>query len=529
MDKLRYHRALYDRAVKFKNSIKDKYEEATSLTFPSDDSYYDISNDNIMSRDGSKAIYDDITIEVSETLANQMELSLTKSGDMWASFGVPNEIDNMDQRKLVDNKNEEIFKHIESSNFQKNISYVFKDLIIGTSVIKIFTLGNGAKKKIVYKHLNLGRVYIIENGLGEVDTTFYKIKNFTIEKVYSMLGLEIPNFSEREREKYYEQEGIPKEFDIIEFAVPSKKKGKWDFYIVDDGFEEVFFKTELSINPYVVVRFNKKGDISAWGVGKAVERLSLLKSIQYFSKLRMRIISNDAKPAYIVKTGSMQEPDISFMPETVSFVPFDTQIEPLFTNVNLNELNVIIEELKSQLKQAFMIDAILETQARNTYKTAQEVTLSNSKFLDKFATYASSIGDELTKELFTRTYDLLVEEKMITRLPKEIETKVVFRNPIILNERSGKVDNIVKLIQVATGIMGQEGMQSELKIDNIIPFLVKNLDASTDIFKTEEDKQQEQQQQQQQQMMQQMGMAQPQAGGPGAIDSSGLGVGAYGQ
>jgi len=523
MEKLKYHRSLFNRAQKLKNDIKDKYEEATSLTFPSSDSYYDLSNANIMSKRSSEAIYDDITIEVSETLANQMELSLTKNGDMWAAFGVTDEASKMTERKIVDAKNEEIFQHIESSNFQKNISYVFKDLIIGTSVMKIFILGDGHKKKIVYKHLNLGRVYILENGLGEVDTTFYKIKDFTIEKIYSMLGTDVPDLTEDEKNDYYEEDGLPKEFDIIEFAVPSKKKGKWDFYIVDEGFEKMFFKTELDINPYVVVRFNKKGDISAWGIGKAVERLSLLKSIQYYSKLRMRIISNDAKPAYIVRSSSMQEPDISFLPETVSFVPFETDVQPLFTKVNINELNMIIQELKVQLKQAFMIDAILETQARNTYKTAQEVTLSNSKFLDKFATYASSIGDELTKELFTRTYELLVSEKMIGRLPKDLETKVVFRNPIILNERSAKVDNIVKLIQVATGIMGQEGVQSELNGERIIPFLVKNLDASTDIFKTDEEKQQEQQSQQQQQMMQQLGM-----GGPGAIDSSKLGVG-YGQ
>lgn len=358
----------YVLAKKRKDEIESKYADAISLTFPSNNLFYELENETVNQADNSVQIFDDITVDCAETLANQMELSLTRAGDQWAGFAIDSEDENMDNKKIIDEKNKEIFKHINGSNLQKNISFVYKDLIIGTSSIKIFTIGDGKKKKLKYKHINLGRSYILEDGLNEVNRVFYKIKDFTISKINSMLGKRITEKSPNT--KFYDERGVEIEFDIIECAIPSKESGKWDYFIIDEGFSEIFFQTTLPINPFVTVRFNKKNDVGPYGTGKAVERLSLMRSIQFYSKIRMKVIANDSRPHYIVKSSDLETPDISFNPEEVTFVNKDFDIQGLFTQVDLNSLNLIISELEAKLKQAFLVDEILETQANNTYKTA---------------------------------------------------------------------------------------------------------------------------------------------------------------
>ncbi len=117
---------------------------------------------------------------------------------------------------------------------------------------------------------------------------------------------------------------------------------------------------------------------------------------------------------------------------------------------------------------------------------------------------------------------------MIEPLPKEIETKVSYHNPLVLGERAKNVDNTMKMIQAAIGIVGQEQVLKELKVEKVIPYLVKNLNATTEIFKSDSDKQQEQAQQGASQMMDQFNQGMNGNGAvSGAMDSSDLGSELY--
>jgi len=522
-----YYRNLFQRADKEKQKVRHRYDEAIAYTFPSNDRYFDFGIDGVFGKNLTGTIFDDITIEVSETLANQMELSLTKSGIHWASFSVDDPINNKEAAQIAHEKTKEVFDKIIPSNFQKNISSVYKDLIIGTSAIKIFVIGNGKTKKLSFKHLDLNNLYILEDGLGNVDTCFYEINDFTIEKIYSMLGLEL-ELDDEMRTKYYDDQGLPNLIDIVECAIPLDN-GKWKFLIAEKGFDTIFFEKELAYNPYVVIRFNKKNDGSPWGVGKAVERLALIKSIQEYSKLKLRSVYSDVKPAYVLKTNAIDPPQLNLTPGYVNHVNQQFEIEPLFTRIPLQELESIIQEMKEQLKQAFLIDAILEAQARNTYKTATEIQTANQKFLDKFATYASAISEELSKEIFVRSYKLLVSEKIIKPLPKEIEEKISYSNPIIKNEKSKNVEKIIQMAQAVIGLIGQEAFAKEIKAENVIPFFLDSMGVPGDIFISEEDKKQMAQQEAQQQQMQQLQeMMGGQAGGQGQINSQNLGTSALG-
>jgi len=515
-------RVRFEEAQKLKHQVEKMYRDATALTFPNNDAYYDIDNDSINMKNGSLAIYNDLSVEVAETLANQMELSLFRAGDNWAMFSVPDALENEEAAMEARDVTKEVFNFIHESNFQLNISNCTADLIIGTTCLKLMVVAEGKEKKLIYKHLSLGRVYALENGLGQVDTVFYKLKGFTVPKLEDMIGSEIQD-KEWVKHKVYEnaQDTI---FDIFECAFPNDQGG-FTYCIVDEGFTTVLYQKELVYNPFIVARFKKRNDISVWGIGKAVERLSLIKTLQHFSKIKLRVTDQDSRPAYLVTTANGKPLDLDLNPGHYNFAPVNSQIMPLFSNIDHQKLDNYIFQLEDKLKQAFLIDGILETQMQNTYKTATEIQESNAKFLDKFATYASTISYELPKEILNRTYDLLKQEKMIKGFSsKKNRKKVLYLNSVTKNEKQKQVDILLQIAQTAIGIVGQENLVAGMKNDKILPWLVDKFSGDYDIFVSQEEAEANREEITEAKMAQEGAMNAPtgMAPGGGMVESQGI-------
>ena len=481
-------KVLFEEATKLKSDISTLYADALKLTFPTTNSFYDVDNATINSRDTSHFIYDDITIEVAESLANQMELSLTRAGDNWAGYDVSDPYDNYELSHEINEKVEEVFSHIHASNFQREVSAMYRDLIIGTAIIKVYVGKVEGKRQLIYKHYNLGRSCFLENALGKVDTFFYELPEYTVRQIESITGTK---FSPEVIKKYSDPDGRLHKIKVLELCVPKADGNGYTYMFVDKGFETVFYKKDLNYQPFSVARYGKRNDISTWGVGKAIERLSLMRSIQHFAKTRLNVLDRDSRPAYMVTTSNNKQTELTIKPGAMLFSPVGTTITPLFTNVDLSQLSSDIEDLRAQLKQAFLVDGILEAQSANTYKTATEIQTANQKFIDKFATYASYIADELPRQIFEKTWHLLMDEGIVKKIkiPKSNPIKLYYNNPITISQKAKESDKMIQITKLAVGMIGQENLVAGMKNDRILPWLVEKLAGDKGLFNSPEETQ----------------------------------------
>lgn len=419
-------------------------------------------------------------------------------------------------------------------NFQSsNASVTYDGSTFGTGVLSIRELDNFPY--INYKAVHIGRVWLLENSNGMVDTVFEELK-LTGRQV--LQEFDEDKLSKDMKDKCLDQ---PHEYQcIIKFVLPSEDAKRYLGIKEVNEYTIIYFEKEnfnvietsgIYFFPYAVNRFDQKtGEV--YGKGPAWEGLPYARQLTSLQIQMAKAFSMNYNPIMLTADDSIFPKgriapgqrldggiDLSTNQRTVDWLTYPVNLAEGF-----NKEKWLVEKLE----RLFYVEGLPDN--KNVRMTQVEVQARLAE-LKALAPNVSKIVNEYLNTILVTTYKILSRKKVLPKKPESLKNEQFEFN------FSGSLTNVYKYsdaesLQQLYGLLSQvaqfdPSVLASIKHEEVVRAYVDIFNVPKSILKSDEELQIERQQQAQQQaLMQQAELAKTfgEAGAAASRATEGSGV-----
>ena len=508
----------YSKLVASRSNWDSHWEDLARYIIPKKDNIYGY---NTKGEKKDNNLFDGTSIHVNELLASALHGLLTNPSVHFFNLTTRDvALDNTDEvREWTQVVIRKIHQILSDSNFHTEIYEVYLDLgCFGTATLRVL---EDPKLLVRFESRPIYESHIQENNLGVIDTVYRKFK-YTAKQVMEEFGEEYS--PDDVKAKMISDPSC--EYDIIHAVFPrdevlmdgrfgedTPKRAKYaSFYVMEKG-AHVLSESGFNDFPYAVPRWSKiSGEV--YGRSPGMKALPDIKMLNQVMKTTIRA-------AQLVIAPPLQVPDdgarrtINMRPNGVNFYRAGTtsRIEPIITGARVDFGDIMMEGIRTRIRQAFFIDQLQLNEGPQM--TATEVIQRTEEKVRLLAPILSRLNSELLSPLVERVFGILLRMGELPKPPSILEGKamnVVYSSTIAKAQKTSDADIITRLLSVAAPfIQSNSELMDNFDGDKIIRYLGNVLEAPTELFRSQKDvgelrqariEQQQQQMERQQQMEQ---------------------------
>ena len=455
----------YDSLKSARSTWEDHWQDLADYCLPRK---AEISTTKTEGQKFSATLYDSTAVWALQVFAAGLHSYLTNPSTKWFELGLKNEEDETDDvKKTLKDAEDQIFRTLNSSNFNEQIHEVYLDLgCFGTAFLYE---EESVEETVRFYARPIGEIFIEENAEGRIKTVFRAFR-YTVKQAYEKWGEAAGELVK----KHYENKDFNKKLDFLHVIEPRdvrdvRKEDKenkpyascWLEYskkhmISEGGYEEF---------PFMCPRYTKKSG-EVYGYSNSMIVLSDIKMINAMSETIIKASQKMvAPPLQGPHDGYILPLDTS--PDAINYYLAGTQqrFEPLYDPRlhNIPIANEMLIQRREAILKAFYADLfLLLAQSKNM--TATEVVERVQEKMLILAPVLGRLMNELLQPIIERTFAILVRNGII-ELPEEMQDMDYAIRYISPLARAQKLSESKQINEFLISLTGMINMNPEV-IDN---------------------------------------------------------------
>lgn len=518
---------LFNRAKKYKDDIKESYNETfkyTDVSFSIKDSDSEV---NTETRDVDSTI-----LKSQSFLANFLMSSIFSKSGNWATLKVNQELlknkgDTNDEvaesyareidEVLEQNSNIVYFTNDVTNYYTETAKAILDCIKVGTGIRKIIELKSNAKP-FTYAYQNLDNIFILEDNLGKPNIIFKKYIEKNLEDINDLFG----HLGIKQPSSLTSEENLEEKITVIEsiIGIFDENTTTYKYYhaIHTDAFEELLFEEELDYNPYTVFRWSVDSS-NPWGIGIGRANLNLFKDLEEAKSNRKKHAKKIVTPPLnfygsidLINKASLKPGAKNYGGSGMNGDKYG--VEPINIGTNLIPLNEDINDCRQRIREIYMAQPLGDVDdTRN--RSATEMSLRHEMFRKEFSTTYELINTELLEPTFMNAYYILEKKGLLKTLEDKSYidiSQIQYVNELTKSSGSEDVINVIDFYSTIAQVVTEQEREYIFKTPELIEWSSKKMRVPLAILNNKEEIEQLKAQQQQLEQMQQLALVQEQLG-----------------
>lgn len=453
-----------------KSTMDNHHQEINDYIAPS---FSDVTQINeTPGRKKGQEIYTGIGAYCINKLAKAMHAALTSNAAQWFQIRLSNEL-LMEDDDLADWFSEASdiqFKYMVASNFPNEIMKTYKALIgYGTACLNTDQVINERTKqfeKLKYETWH-AREYVFSEGPDELPTMVMRLHRLTADKAYRQwaahprfagFGQSVQAAFDSPDKRYKDRHDFLEVFfkrDIYE-----ESKSATDWRNTPWGYCVVAYKDKKKIiqggkmeQSPAIGRWEKNADDLGWGRSPSMEALPTIKTLNEIRHDGLYALKKDNNPPLVITARGVIG-NVRTHAGGIIYKRKGAELEPLQSGSRYDAAQVIMEELRQEVKEHYMIDMI-EMQP-NTSNTLGEFQIRHEQMMRLLGPTYGRLTYDIFNPMLFRTFNILMRNGKFPAMPEKLlqiatnpkldqyaQLDVQYTGPLARSQRSGEIDAIV--------------------------------------------------------------------------------------
>lgn len=384
--------------------------------------------------------------------------------------------------RVLQDRTNEIFNYIRSSNFDPVINEALYDMAVSTGAIQ---LNEGDDEEpLIFSSIPADMVYFNEGPWGTIDEVFRDFVDIELDKAYQMWpGFKVPSQVRFNDDKY-------QLVTLYECSRYNRDTKRYTTVVIEKSTNQVCFEREDESWPFIIFRWYKlSGEVG--GRGPVLDAFPSAATINKCMEDEILAADLMAKPIYLGFSDGLFNP-YNFNLSANTIIPINRiasgdgpPIIPLPKAGDVGFGAIVLNDLRTQVDK-LMFNTALGPIEDAPPLTATEVAIRQNEMVEDAAASFARLQRELFFPLIKRIIYILSKRGLIE--PIEIDGKVLevkFSTPLSLGKGQLDVNQFMLFFQYLSAIFGPDRAIIPLKVAQIPGFLAKNLNVNFPVIRSQ--------------------------------------------
>ena len=470
-EKLTELRQLFSFASDVRAPWEGHWQECYDYTLPQR-----LSFSGAFSRGGHRTsqIFDATAMNAVDQLSASLLSELTPAWSSWFSLVPGSDLTDQEREDLspaLEQATRIMQDHFDRSNFIVEMHQAFMDLVTaGTGSLLVEEALVGDFSAFQFSAIPLSQLYVLEGEDGRLSITYRKV-DLTSAQLKKRFG-DLENYSIFEREEELAQ-AQQKKYSVIEAVIPHENHYKYYAFLENDEDSVVLEEGGFDQSPFITFRWTKSP-------GEIYGRSPVMKSLPDI-KTANKVVELILKNASIAVTGIWQADDDGVLnPANIKLVPGtiipkavgSAGLKPLEMPGNFDVSQLVLEDLRTRIKNALLVDKLAALDGRNM--TATEVLERSGEVTRILGATYGRLQSELLMPLLKRCYSILRRRGEIPDL--DLDGRIVgvrYTSPIAQAQNSRDVQRLLSWVAQALSING--GLSTMIDSEQVMKYAADKL------------------------------------------------------
>lgn len=492
---------------RFKNAQKRKhnwdttYREALQYAAPQRETFYDYEPG--VKKNQPDKVFDSTALSAMQKFASNMQSSLLPPMKKWIKLVPGTQIKENNREKAtkqLEQINDTMFRAINNSNFDTQVSESFLDLAIGTGALLV--LKGTDKQPLRFVSVPLAELFLEEGPNGIITTAFRRHKMPARNIMETWDDAKLPD-----NLKSYVDSNPDKDVKLIDATMPAKvtvksktAKGNviektvdgFRYVVIDERSGEVIVKREQRSSPWIIFRWSVMPN-EIYGRGPLLLSLADVKTINKTKELILKNASIKTAGAWTVADdGIININNIRIKPGAkipVSANPGSINgptIAPLAMPGDFNVAQLVLQDLRTSINEMMFTDPFgsLDLPVR----TATEMMLRQQELSKRIGSAFGRIQFELITPLVNRVLFVLEEMGQVDLNDFRVDGEFIaieHISPLAQAQDQEELTSMMRYAEILTGTFGPQVAMMLLKPDKFSAKAAEFLNIPADIVPSE--------------------------------------------
>ena len=477
-----------------------KKKRSDAINFLSDAYKYAAPHRSGIRSNSGKAEETDSINESQKVYDSSLALALTERVDMIKTemFPISNRWFNAkkiggdgdeEERKTMEKVMDQTYACMNGSNLHMELKPILEDFQISTAVWKV-GVTDDTKNPLVYTSVPIQQCVLgNQNKFGKITKVFWERPEQTFEDIQDWLPEAKPPMD------YDEEENFDEKFKVIEFCVPSfvdwtengVKIQYYEYYVVDEKFEHIFWSDVLEYNPFIVSRSGKSNDGTLYGKSKVQVVLPNIITLNDLVKKQLIKANYDSNPAVGVMLGGMvgktaMAQKVQFKAGETTSLPQGSQVFGINTGNDISTSVLTGDNIRRATYDIFVTNP-LGTPEESKYRTAEENVLRQQQANKRLAADYGIATYEIAMPLVETTVRALYSIGKFS-LPEDFDLyEVKYVNPLTDAQKMQEIESLMSYVSILRSIFGNISPLLVLNDNEVVEGLATRLNVRSDFIK----------------------------------------------
>lgn len=372
----------------------------------------------------------------------------------------------------LDEVRKRMLRVMAKSNFYNAFATLYEELsVFGTAVNLI--LEDPADVIRCYP-LTVGEYLLAHDHRLTVDTV-YREFTMTVAGMVGQFGLQ--NCSDEVQQRYRDGQ-LDEEHRICHAIEPNDKRVMG---YIDSGnmpyrsvYWEIGGECVLSIGgfkerPFQAARWHLTG-AETYGRSPGMDALPFVRQLQFEQKQKAQGIAKQVNPPMIANV-QMKNQEMSVLPGGITYTPNNGSgagFAPAYqVNIELGELRADIEDIRTQINQAFFADIFMMISQLDDVRSATEIVERKQEKLLMLGPVLERLHDELLDPAIDRVFNIMLANGLLPQPPAELRGQMLDIDYISTLAQAQKAAETGSIDRITGFVGGLAGAKPEVldKID----------------------------------------------------------------
>ncbi len=440
-------------------------------------------------------IYDSTALIATQRFASRLQSTLVPPFKKWAKLSagtaIPKQFANKIDKQLEE-VTDTLFSYINQSNLATECHESFLDLAVGTGAL-LLDEGEG-DDLLRFTAVPLKELLVEDGPQGTIETVFrlHEHPARNIKQIWKKGKCSI-GVQEMMKEKPDELVGI------IEATIYNPDKKVYEYVIIEEATHHVIFEDYFDVSPWIVFRWAKVAG-ERYGRGPIMTALPDIKTANQVVKFVLKNAEKEIVGVYkAVDDGVLNPWTVSIKSGAVIPVAAEGSLSPLQSGGNFNVSELILEDLRDNIKKALFHDQLGPVSGPT--KSATEISIRQQELMSDIGSSFGRLQIEFINKLVKRSIDILTRNQKVAPIKvgnQEVEIKVI--SPLAQQQDMDEVNKLAQFVQFAM-MVGEDAVRIGLDLEAFPEHIGKLLGIDPDLIRDAEEREAIKQQMQEEAQM----------------------------
>lgn len=430
------------------------------------------------------SVADKFIMKVKEEIAKSVDTEGREGKELQDFLDAQFEAWNERAQRVLQERTDEIFNYIRSSNFDPVINEALYDMAVSTGAIQ---LNEGTDEEpLIFASIPADRVYYAEGPWGTIDAVFRDFIDIELDCAKQMWpNFKIPATILKNKDPYQ----LLTLFECSQYDAQTKT---YTTVVIEKSTSEVCYEVVDESWPFIIFRWYKlAGEIE--GRGPVMDAFPSAATINKCMEDEILAADFMAKPIYLGFSDGLFNP-YTFNMQANTIIPINPisaggslPIVPLPKAGDVGFGAIVLNDLRQQVDK-IMFNTALGPIEEAPPLTATEVAIRQNEMVEDAAASFARLQRELFFPLIKRIIYILQKRGCIKKL--ELDGKVLdvkFQTPLSLGKGQLDVNQFMIFFQHLAAVFGPEKALIPLKITAIPKFFATNLNVHMPLLRSEQE------------------------------------------